>query len=400
MRILFISNLFPDAAQPWRGLDNVTLLHAIRAERPDWDLRVICMRPGHGFWFNQPCRLQPRAGDEVFHPTYHWAPYIPKFGGLNDVLFGLAVDRALSSLPSSWRPDALLVPWLFPDASGVNRSQALSGIPLLTVAQGSDVHRYLDMPMRRRAILGLAKRAAIVTRSEDLRQRLIKAGADGRQVHTVYNGVDTRTFHPGDALSTRQDLNLPTEGKIALFVGNFVPVKGLDLLVEACGRVQSQMRERLHLVMIGSGPLESKLLPWAEAAGLNRSQVILAGRQPPEKVAQFMRAANAICLSSHNEGVPNVLLEALASGRPLVSTEVGGIAEIITPSPGGGALSSGRDAQNYAQILLQTLSHPPDPTALKIFAADYSWEKCAQSYLRVLDNLSHSAISGNSPTSG
>jgi glycosyltransferase involved in cell wall biosynthesis len=392
MRVLFISNLFPDAEQPWRGLDNVTLLHAMRALRPEVDFRVLCLRPGHGFWLNKACLLKPRTSDEVLQPSYHWAPYVPKFGGLNDRLFSWAVERALRSLPNDWRPEALVVPWLFPDASGVHRCQSLRHIPLLTVAQGSDVHRYLHMPMRRRAILQLAKRASIITRSEDLRQRLLKAGAESQHVHTVYNGVDTSTFHPGDREEARRALKLPLEGKIALFVGNFVPVKGLDLLIEACGRAQAQMQDRLHLVLIGSGPLESKLLPWAAAAGLETSQIIIAGRQPPAEVAQFMRAADAVCLSSHNEGVPNVLLETLASGRPLVSTQVGGIAEIIDLSPSGGFLSPGRDASVYAQCLLQALTTPPDPAALKTFAAHYSWDKCAQIYLALLDNFRSSAI--------
>ncbi len=380
MRLLFISNLFPDTAQPWRGLDNVTLLHAMRALRPDADIRVLCLRPSHAFWFGKDCPLQPRFGDEVFHPRYHWTPYVPKFGGANDRLFAMALRHALKSLPDGWKPDGLLVPWLFPDACGVNLVPELAGVPLVCVAQGSDVHHYLNFPMRRRAILNLVKRARIITRSEDLRQRLLKAGSEEDRVSTVYNGVDLETFHPGDKIAARAELKLPIDGKVLLFVGNFLPVKGLDLLIRSVAQISTTIAEPLHLVMIGSGPLQSELANLARQSGLKDSQIYWAGRRAPAEVAQFMRAADAVCLTSHNEGVPNVLLEALASGRPLVSTDVGGISEIINPSPQGGVLVKGRETAAYATALRQVIQSPPNTNLLSNYSNSFAWRRCAQTY--------------------
>lgn len=380
MRMLFISNLFPDTTQPWRGLDNVTLLHAMRVERPEAEIRVICLRPGHGFWKGSRCELKPRPGDEVFHPVYGWAPYVPKFGGMNDRLFALAVRRALSKLPTGWKPDALLVPWLFPDGCGVNRVPELEGLPMVSVAQGSDVHQYLELPMRRRSILNLAKRARIITRSEDLRQRLLRAGADAGRVRTVYNGVDTEMFHPGDPQVARASLNLPSDGKLLLFVGNFLPVKGLELLIQATALVAHGMSDPLRLVMIGSGPLQEELSAQAKRAGLLEDAVIWAGRKSPAEVAQFMRSSDAVCLSSHNEGVPNVLLESLASGRAFVTTDVGGISEILNQSPYGGRLVAGREPGVYAKVLLEVLAKPPDADSLSQYAATLAWPRCAEVY--------------------
>lgn len=380
MRLLFISNLFPDTSQPWRGLDNVTLLHAMRAQRPEADIRVLCLRPGHGFWKGSRCDLKPRAGDEVLHPVYGWAPYVPKFGGMNDRLFALAVRRALSKLPAGWKPDAMLVPWLFPDGCGVSRVPELAGVPMVSVAQGSDVHQYLDLPMRRRAILNLAKRARIVTRSEDLRQRLLRAGADAGKVRTVYNGVDTEMFHPGDPQEARVSLNLPLDGRLLLFVGNFLPVKGLDLLIQAAALAAREMSEPLRLVMIGSGPLQKDLTALAQQNGLPEDTVIWAGRKTPAEVAQFMRAADLVCLSSHNEGVPNVLLESFASGRAFVSTAVGGISEILQPAPAGGTLVAGRDPAAYAEVLRNLLAGLPEAQALSSYAATLAWPRCAGNY--------------------
>lgn len=380
MRLLCLTNLFPDTSQPWRGLDNVTLLHAMRAERPDADIRVLCLRPGHGFWTGRPCPLKPRAGDEELNPRYHWAPYIPKFGGLNDRLYAWAVRRALRSLPRGWKPEGLLVPWLFPDACGVNRVPELAGLPLVAVAQGSDVHQYLNMPLRKRAILNLTRRAQVVTRSEDLRQRLLSAGAAAEQVTTVYNGVDIVTFHPGDPLKARRALGLPENNKVLLFVGNFLPVKGLDLLIEAAALVNQE--QPLHLVLIGSGPLEAELKAKIVSSGLGLDKVSFPGRKGPSEVAQFMQASDAVCLSSHNEGVPNVLLESFASGRAFVSTQVGGISEITSAAPGAGFLCFGRASKDYAEQLGKALRNPPEAHGLSAHASNHAWDKCARIYWR------------------
>lgn len=387
MRLLFISNLFPDSAQPWRGLDNVTLLHAMRAQRPEADIRVLCLRPGHGYWLGKNCPLKPRPGDEVLHPSYHWAGYVPKFGGANDRLFARAVQRALRTLPTDWKPDAVLVPWLFPDASGVNLVPELAGLPIVSVAQGSDVHQYLDQPMRRRAILKLAERAIILTRSDDLRQRLLRAGAATAQVKTVYNGVDLATFHPGDKAAARAALGLPVDGNLLLFVGNFLPVKGLELLIRSVAHASTESLVPLRLVMIGSGPLQVDLTALAAQCGLRDDQILWAGRRGPAEVAEYMRAADVVCLTSHNEGVPNVLFEALASGRPLVSTHVGGISEILDSAPhGGGSLVSSRDPVVYANALRQILHSSPDPESLSHHASQFAWERCAATYW---DNIEH-----------
>ncbi len=386
MRLLCLTNLFPDTAESWRGLDNATLLHAMRAERAGADIRVLCLRPGHSFWAGRPCPAEPRPQDKVLNPSYHWVPYLPKVGGMNDRFYAMGIRRALKTLPGGWRPDALLVPWLFPDACGVNRLPELAGLPLVAVAQGSDVHQYLDMPARKSAILALCRRAHIVTRSEDLRQRLLRAGAAANHVTTIYNGVDIQTFHPGDKTAARLTLGLPAEPKILVFVGNFLPVKGLDLLIQAAGVVNRTTP--LHLVMIGSGPLEEELRHLAGTSGLGLARMTFAGRKGAAEVAEYMRAADAVCLSSHNEGVPNVLFEAFSSGRPLVSTHVGGISEITSASPGGGFLATGRGVEDYARALESALLNPPDEEALSAHASAFSWPRCAQAYWQRLLALS------------
>ena len=382
-RLLMVTNLFPDQDEPWRGLDNATVLEAMRQQRPQVDVRVLALRPRPWPALGPALALRPRLADQELRPIYARCPYLPWLGGLNDVLLERGLRRARQLLPEGWQPDALLVPWLFPDACGAALHRAWRHLPLVAVAQGSDVHRYLQWPMRRRAILALSRRAQIISRSEELRQRLIAAGAQPNAVITVHNGVDRRCFRPGDSLVERQSLGLPQESALVLFVGNFLPVKGLDLLLESFALARRSV-PGAQLALIGGGPLESALRSRAQALGLV-DQVRWLGRLGPAEISQWMRAAHLLCLSSHHEGLPNVILEALSCGCPVLSTDVGGIREVIGPSSVQGRLVAGRDSGHYAQAMLYLLALGRRG-ALDSASEIGDWHDCAGKYWRVLEN--------------
>lgn len=383
MNLLVATNLFPDQKEPWRGLDNATLVHALIRHDPGLKVRVLAFRPSFRH-FGAASNLKPRAEDAALAPDYFWAPYIPRLGGMNHWLFAQAFARARKVLPPAYSPDAVLVPWLFPDACGVATQDASWGARMVAVAQGSDVHRYLDMSFRRRAILAMSRKAkAIVTRSQDLENRLVRHGAQSGKVHTVYNGVDVHTFRPASRSEARAELAQPQDARLLLFVGNFLPVKGLDLLLSAFAQVKAALGQPVRLALIGGGPLEGALRAQAAELGIT-SEVLFLGRHGALQVARWMQAADAVCMTSHNEGVPNVVLESLSSGRVPVCTDVGGISEVVEPVLGRRFLVPGRDATAYATVLLDALTNPPDQNVLHESALSHSWESCAQKYLELL----------------
>jgi teichuronic acid biosynthesis glycosyltransferase TuaC len=370
MNLLVVSNLFPDQNEPWRGLDNATLVHALKQQDPGLNIRVQAFRPSFRHYGAASNQLKPRPADLGLHVDYFWSPYLPRWGGMNHRLFSHAFARARNSLPKDFVPQAVLVPWLFPDACGVSLQAAAWGVPVIAIAQGSDVHQYLDMPFRRRAILAMSRRVkAIVTRSKDLENRLVRRGVSGSKVRTIYNGVDIHTFKPASRTAARESLGQPQDERLLLFVGNFLPVKGLDLLLAACAQVMAVQPVRLAL--IGGGPLEGALRAQAAELGIS-GKVLFLGRHAAPQVANWMQAADAVCLTSHNEGVPNVVLESLSSGRVPVCIDVGGIAEVVAPVLGKRYLVPQRDASAYAAALLDVLQHPPDETALHLAAKDTS----------------------------
>ena len=383
-RLLMVTNLFPDEREPWRGLDNACVLQAMRQLRPQVEVRVLNLRPSHRFWWGAAADARSRAEDFTLQPQHGWVPYVPRLGGWNDRCYAWGLRRALRWLPRDWRPDALLLPWLFPDACAAASLPEFHSAVKVAVAQGSDVHQYLGMPMRRRAILRLAGQADIITRSAELKRRLIEAGATESGVHCIHNGVDARIFHSGPQLQARQELGWNGGRPLALFVGNFLPVKGLELLLRAVAKLQERFPQGVDLALLGSGPLEGQLRALAQRLGIPTNRLHWLGRQPPEVVACWLRAADVCCLSSHHEGLPNVILEALSCHCPVVSTAVGGIAEVLAEAGSRSRLLQGRDANSYAEAMAEMLARRDEPRDA-VAGEVGDWSHCARRYWQVLD---------------
>jgi len=384
MKIAFVSNLFPDTAEPYRGLDNACLLQYLSRH---CEVRVLSPRPTLPRGFGR--RARPRVScpaDARFEPQYLGAYYIPKLGSLfNHRFFERAIRQPLENLHSQFPFDAILGSWLYPDGCAVARVAASLGVPSILVAQGSDVHRYLQMAFRRKRICQAANQSAgVITRSRKLAELLSEAGVAKEKLHPIYNGVDLDAFSPGDRKSARLDLGLPLDVPLVLFVGNFYEIKNPLLLVSAHAELcRRQPGNRFHLVMIGDGSLRGLARRKADAGGLG-GQVVLAGRMPPAQVARHMQAADLLCVPSDNEGVPNVILEAFACGLPVVATRVGGIPEVLCHDFLG-RLVEPSDLHALVRALAETLVEKADTKRISQHAHQFSWANAAQAYFGVFE---------------
>jgi glycosyltransferase involved in cell wall biosynthesis len=376
LKLLFVSNLFPDTTAPYRGLDNAMLLHAL-ADR--WRIRVLALRPKLPF-FPAPER-HPREADSRFDPVYWNVPYIPKIGSRwTYKLMARAMRAHLRSLRQQGQFDVILGSWLFPDCCAIARLSKELNFPFVAIAQGSDVHQYLKMSVRRRImkkLLPLA--AAVITRSGELTRLLGDAGLPTERLHPIYNGVDLEQFHPGDPEAARRELSLPLDRPVILFVGNFLRIKNPLILPQALARLPATaFPSPPVLVMVGGGPLEEDLRHLAERLSL-QDRVIFAGRTQAAGVARYMQAADVLCLPSKNEGVPNVILEAFASGLPVVASRVGGIPE-VHPGDSFGRLVPTATPEAFATAVTETLITPPAPERLREHALQFSWRRTANAY--------------------
>jgi glycosyltransferase involved in cell wall biosynthesis len=143
---------------------------------------------------------------------------------------------------------------------------------------------------------------------------------------TVLNGVDLSRFSPGeDRMRVRDEFGIPPNGILCANVGRLMEDKGLEYLLDAARQVQGQ-RQDVYWLLVGRGPAEAELRARSESLGLNRCLQFAGFRTD---VPQILAACDVLVVSSLSEGCSVVILEAMACGRPVVATRVGGTPEIV-----------------------------------------------------------------------
>lgn len=377
MKLLFVSNLFPDTAEPYRGLDNVTLLHQL-ADR--WEIRALAVRPA---WRSRAWR--PREMDTQFAPQYIATPYIPKVGSRwNHRIMARTLRERLRELRREFAFDVVLSSWIFPDSCAIAELSSELDFPFVAIAQGSDVHQYLCVPARREIITRLLPGASgVITRSGELARLLAEAGLPRERLHPIYNGVDLDLFRPSDKTAARRELGLPLDAPIILQVGNFYSIKNPLIPPMALTQMRSERFQAPPVVvMVGGGDLERDVRQFAERSSLTE-RVILPGRTNAQGVARYMQAADLLSLTSANEGVPNVILEAFASGLPVVASKVGGIPE-VHPGNDFGRLVSPIEPSHFAAAFAEILLSPPPTERMRNHALQFSWQRAANEYHELL----------------
>lgn len=367
MRVLVVTSQFPIRDEPTRGrpivqtvqpLARLATVHVVSpiAVYPRW------ARPG-SYMAHAP-GAPDGLHDEVEYPSY------PALPGVTRPLNGWLCARAIGDAVARFRPDVVLSYWLYPDAYGAMLAARSAGVPLVAGARGSDI-RVRDAISRR--LTGQVVRAAsrLLVVSEDLgRLAVQRYGAEGARVRVIPNGCDAGTFHLADRAAARRALGIAEDAELVLYVGRLVPEKGLRELWAAIRQLAAQ-RPKLQLALVGGGPMRGEL----DALAAGASDVRLAGPLPPQAVAQWMVAANVVTLPSYSEGHPNVLVEALACGRPVVASEVGGIPEVVDAA--NGVLVRPRDVADLARGLDLALAQTWNEVALSS-RFSRSWSRVAE----------------------
>ena len=382
MKITVVTPYFPTSEGSYRGHSAFQTLRILKR----WaDIHVVCplTRYPKIKWltprnYDSPdLTYQPRELDA----TYFQYPAIPV---ITRPVNGLICEQYLLPHVRATHPDLILNYWLYPEGFSAVRVGRTLGVPVIVGAIGSDVRRISDAYIRHLVRRTLLESSGVITVSEELRQRTIALGVPPGHVTTILNGCDGAIFRPGDRDEARRKLGLDLSIGLIVFVGTLLPTKGLAELMEAfIGMVPS--RPNLRLALIGEGVFGETLKARAAQAGV-LERVLMPGRQESAAVAAWMRAGDLFCLPSYSEGCPNVVVEALSCGRPIVATDVGGIPELVRESCG--MLVPPRDPDRLQAALDAALSRAWDTERIAAtFQRD--WEKVAEETFtvcrRVLD---------------
>ena len=388
MKLLTFTSLYPNAIRPGHGVfvEN-RLVHLVEAGHTS----AVVVAPVPWFPFTHPRfgryaafarvpRREERHGLQVLHPRY---PTIPGLGALIAPLTMALGARATVArlIAGGARFDAIDAHYFFPDGVAAALLARWFRLPLVITARGSDINQIAHHPVARRAIvwaIGVADR--IVTVSRALRDGMIALGADADRTVVLRNGVDAVRFQPVDRAVARRRYQLDGSRKTIVAVGRLHPLKGFDLIIDAIATMPDA-----QLLIAGSGGEHDALVAHASALGM-ADRVRLVGQQAQHDLATLYSCADALVLASSSEGWPNVLLEAMACGTPVVATNVGGTAEIVT-APEAGVLIEQRTAAAIAAGLRTVFAAPPDRAATRRFAERYGWDETSRGQEQLFESL-------------
>jgi teichuronic acid biosynthesis glycosyltransferase TuaC len=331
LEIAVVTPLFPLPGEPHRG---IFIYRTVRELARLATVRVLCPVAVYPPWrFLQPRTYKPHLPDPHYRPggldvTYASYRTLPAVGRpFNGLLSGRLILRWLQER----RPAVVLAYWLYPEGWGAVWAARKLGIPVVLGARGSDLRRPGDWLSARFTRRALRRATLVITVSEDLKRIAIEMGVPVERVQSIPNGCDLDVFFPADRLEARRELRIAADRRVVLFVGRLVEVKGVEVLIEAA-RLALARSPSLELVLVGDGPLRESLERQArEKLGAHAR---FTGPLPPEKIARWMAAADVVCLPSYSEGCPNVVIEALACGRPVVASGVGGVPELVSADTG------------------------------------------------------------------
>jgi glycosyltransferase involved in cell wall biosynthesis len=372
MRILTFTNLYPNSRQPRHGIFvEQRLKHLLANGLPE--AKVVAPVPWFPFrgrrfgaWgeFAAIPRQETRDGVEVFYPRY---PVIPKVGmSVAPLLMAHAVKPSIERLiADGYDFDVIDAHYFYPDGVAAVMLGRWLQKPVVISARGTDINMLPDFAIPRRWIRwAAAECAAIITVSRALKDRLCDLGASEGKITVLRNGVDLALFRPLDRQDTRDQLGVTRT--LLLSVGNLIETKGHDLAIRALARIPDA-----DLIVIGRGPSARSLRVLASAVGV-ADRVRFIDNLPQAELVRYYNAAEALLLVSVSEGMPNVILEAIACGTPVVATATGGAMEIVS-CPEAGELMHERQPSALVDALSRLRRRVPDPAATRRHAEKFGW---------------------------
>lgn len=328
--ITVVTPLFPLENHPYRGR---FIYETVLGLQRYADVQVICPTAVYPTWVTRFRPRLPTRVDTGFSPpgvnaTYFSYPALP---WVSRPWNGSVCSRRLRPYLEKSRPAIVLSYWAYPEGYAAIKASHALGIPAIVGCRGSDL-RIPDRLTQRLVAKTLRQADYVLTVSQELRSHALRLGASSERSASILNGCDSSVFHPADRAAARAQLGIGPGEKVILYVGRFVKAKGIPELTTAFTGLDREFPE-LRLVCVGSGPLKPDMESLATT--LQRpDRLLMPGDQSPTEVARWMVAADLFCLPSHSEGCPNVVIEAISCGCPVVATEVGGIPELVNPECG------------------------------------------------------------------
>jgi glycosyltransferase involved in cell wall biosynthesis len=376
--MLVYSSLFPSSAMP-----NAGLFIRERAFRAGRQRPIVVVAPQPWFPLQALGRLvrpgfRPRApafsiddGVEVHRPRWLSFPGVLK--QLDGLLMAISVYSCVRRIVRDKGVAGIDAHFAYPDGRAATLLGRWLGLPVMVTLRGKE-ERQLRSNVAQEVRRAIRDADRVVAVSDALARIALRCGADPARLRVIGNGVDLDKFRRLDGVAARRELGLPEGVPMLVSVGGLVERKGFHRVIACLPGLLARFPKLVYLVVGGSsaeGDMGAALRKQVAAAGLEQ-HVRFLGQVGPERLALPLSAADVFVLATSYEGWANVFLEAMACGLPVVTTRVGGNAEVVSSDDLGFLVPFG-DAAELESAIARALERSWDRTAIVAHAAGQKW---------------------------
>lgn len=376
-----LCTLFPSAQEPVAGLFIKERMFRVAKRLP---VTIVAPQP----WFPFQALLRRwrpnyrpdralhelRDGIEIHRPRFFALPGIGRrFDGF---FIALSACRLLRRLMREGRADVLDVHFGYPDGHAGSLLARWCGLPYTITLRGKEERLSRIPALRARMAQALSGATRVIAVSEALRGVGIDLGAKRENALLIGNGVDLDRFYPVDRQSAREELGIAPDAEVLVSVGGLVERKGFHRVLEAMPALLERHPKLLFLIVGGPSPegdWSDRLRALAQEKGLVE-RVRFLGPLVPDALRVPLSAADAFVLATSYEGWANVFLEAMACGLPVVTTRVGGNAEVVCREELGLIVPFGEPGA-LAEAIHQALTKAWDREAIRRYASENTWDR-------------------------
>jgi glycosyltransferase involved in cell wall biosynthesis len=404
--VVVLSSLFPSAVQPGAGLFirermfrvGRRLPVAVVAPSPWFPLQGLLRRLKPGFRPGAPPR-EAQQGNDVWFPRFLSLPGVLK--RLDGWFMALGAWPRLKALQRAGRLHVLDAHFGYPDGFAATLLGRWLKLPVTITMRGTESRHAQDPALRPLLTRALQRADRVFAVSDSLRQVALGLGVPPERVRVVGNGVDLERFTPVDRTQARAALGLPESAPVLVSVGGLCERKGFHRVI-ACLPALHAQGTPAHLLVVGGpspeGDMTAELQAQVQALGLSQ-HVHFTGPVPPSDLHRVLSAADVFVLATRNEGWANVFLEAMACGLPVITTAVGGNAEVVC-RPELGTLVPFGDAAALTAAMQAALGHAWDPVVIRQYAQANTWDRRVDVLEAEFRALCRGPTSGVAPAPG
>ncbi|CAB1055281.1 hypothetical protein D1BOALGB6SA_14 [Olavius sp. associated proteobacterium Delta 1] len=382
VKLLLTTSIFPNSYEPTKG---IYIYRQAKALLEFCDVKVIAPVPYVPGWMKLPTyegylrvpRKENLNGLEVLYPRYVVTPRIGR------AFYGLSYFVSVWNCARKNAADSkvILTYWAYPDGFGSVLLGKKRGLPVLLGGLGCDINDAENDRIRRRMVsFALRKSEHVMSVSAAMKRKMCYLGVPEDKVIVIPNGVEEK-FKPIKQSEARNQIDLgivdstDSKEKWILYIGRFSSEKGLETLLKAT-KVLAERGSKVRVILVGNGPEKKKLENMSIAIGLSKI-LRFVDEVSHEKVPIIMNCADVFCLPSIREGWPNVVMEALACGIPVVASNVGGLPEIIAHHDYGLLVPAG-DPVGLADGLESAINRIWDKDVVRSAVRNRTWKHVAE----------------------